>query len=445
MIRFTCHCQVLLEVPADHAGRSIQCPQCGRLVDVPTLSDIEHIAPDGTYTLEEAQIRDEVNLLAEMQRAFTRQRVDEIGREKDLRMTQDDYANVGMGPIDLVDEQPEPDRVAPKYDPVSGELIREIDVKEDAPRVDPSTIPVAAAVINYTRDDGSLEFRPSWIIPELFKFTNLIVILVIFLFHVFLQMTLMTLMAGIFLLAPAFIILWGLLASHYAVIVEDIAVEEKDELPRPLRDFDWHDDLWGPFVQFFGSLLLCYGPIVAALWMPPALRMPYVGAAFIGGTIAFPAVLLTLTTSGTWINLAPDKLLRVIRVTGGSYMLAVVLWGIAAAAYVGGIIGSVLAMIRLFLPVGSMPWYLDIPVPIAYPALLGGIFLMHGFVWYLGLLYRPHHAAFGWAYQQHIRRPPPIQRTRTAADSVPQTRAESRARLQGQNTPRPVLPVNQKR
>jgi hypothetical protein len=254
----------------------------------------------------------------------------------------------------------------------------------------------------------------------------------------------MTLMAGIFLLAPAFIVLWGLLMSHYAVIVEDIAVEEKDELPRPLRDFDWHDDLWGPFTQFFGSLLLCYGPIIAVAWMPPAVQQPYVLAAFIAGTIAFPAILLTLTTSGTWINLSPDRVLRVMTQLGFSYVLAVLLWGIAAAGYVIGIVASVLALLRLFLPVGSLPWYLEIPVQFAYPALLGGIFLMHGFAWYLGLLYRPHHEAFGWAYQRHIRRNPPVHRTRTAADSLPQNRAESRARLQGQSAPRPVVPIERR-
>ncbi|MEO6437172.1 MAG: hypothetical protein ABIP55_15635 [Tepidisphaeraceae bacterium] len=445
MIQFTCHCQVVLEVADDRAGSSIQCPQCGRLVDVPTLGDIHSIIQDGTYRIGDVQTGSEIDALADMQRAFSRQRLDEAGREKDLRMQQDDFATIGesIDPLGLV-ENPQPDRAAPKYDPVTGELIRELDIKDDRPRIDPDSIPIASAVINYARDDGA-HFSAARIIPELFKFTNLIVILVIFLFHVFLQMTLMTLMAGIFLLAPVFVVLWGLLMSHYAVIVEDIGVEEKDELPRPLRDFDWHDDLWGPFVQFFGSLLLCYGPILAVLWMPPPVRLAFIGAAFVCGTIAFPAVLLTLTTSGTWINLSPDRLLRVMRFTGGSYVIAVVLWGVAAGGYVLGIIGTVLAMVRLFLPVGSMPWYLEIPVPIAYPMLLGGIFLMHGFVWYLGLMYRPHHESFGWAYQRHIRRPERPHRTRTAADSVPQTREQSRRRLQGENAPRPIAPVRDPR
>ena len=343
---------------------------------------------------------------------------------------------------------PQPDRVAPKYDPVTGELIRPLDVKDDRPKIDPSAIPIANAVINYANFDRDRPFSAARIIPELFKFTNLIVIVVIFCLHVFVQMMVMSLMLGFLLLAllaPGFLILWCLLMSHYAVIVEEIGVEQKDELPRPLRDFDWHEDLWGPFVQFFGSLILCYGPIIAVAWMPRRFEFPYVAAAFLFGTIAFPAVLLTLTTSGTWINLAPDKLLRVMGALGGSYVLAVILWGVAAAAYVLGIVGSVMAMISLFLPAGSLPWYLDIPVPVGYPALLAGILLMHGFVWYLGLLYRPNHEAFGWLYQRHTRRPEVIRRRRTPADSVPQTREAARARMKGDAAPKPVVPVRHPR
>ena len=41
---------------------------------------------------------------------------------------------------------------------------------------------------------------------------------------------------------------------------------------------------------------------------------------------------------------------------------------------------------------------------------LSGAILWNLFTWFLGLQYRQHHEAFGWAYQQHVRtikRPPP--------------------------------------
>jgi hypothetical protein len=37
--------------------------------------------------------------------------------------------------------------------------------------------------------------------------------------------------------------------------------------------------------------------------------------------------------------------------------------------------------------------------------LLLGIFVMHGFSWYLGILYRQHHNDFNWAYQHHVKMP----------------------------------------
>src|SRR5687767_10841442 len=46
MIRFPCHCRYTFEVADDMAGGLLQCPKCGRLNDVPTLSDLGGINPD---------------------------------------------------------------------------------------------------------------------------------------------------------------------------------------------------------------------------------------------------------------------------------------------------------------------------------------------------------------------------------------------------------------
>src|SRR5687767_14187769 len=122
--------------------------------------------------------------------AFSREKIDAFGNEKDLRNTQDDFAALG-GPETLEfadDGQPLVRRVAPKYDPITGELIRPMDVKsQDRPR-DPDAAPVVKAMIAYARHrHGEQPFRGSQIIPEMFRAANLVVLLVIFLIHVLLQ------------------------------------------------------------------------------------------------------------------------------------------------------------------------------------------------------------------------------------------------------------------
>jgi hypothetical protein len=422
MIRFACTCSKVLQIPEDRAGSSIQCPFCGLLVDVPLLSDLASMSEDGTYKMEPAHIREEVNRLAELQRAFAKQRVDDLGREIDLRPNEDDFANVGDPEVLEFADDPAGKPLPPKYDPITGELVREIGIKDDRPRVNPDNIPIANAVINYARAGTDQAFPASRIIPEMFKFTNMTVMLAVFLFHLLIQMMTIPIMAGLFLLVPAFIGTWALLQAHYAVIIEDIGVEQNDELPRPLRDLSWTEDLWGPFTQFAGALFLCYGATIARAWMPPIAANALVIAVLLAGTIAFPAVLLTLTTSGSVVNLSPDRLLRVMRELGGSYVLCVVLWVIGGASYVLGIVASLLSLLTLFVAKSTMPW--APPLQLGYPLLLAGIFLMHGFCWYLGLQYRQHHESFGWAFQRHIRTKPPVQ-TATPAARTPANRARS--------------------
>ncbi len=52
MIRFSCVCSQTFEAPEDQAGTAFQCPVCHRLVDVPTLSELESISTDGTYKID---------------------------------------------------------------------------------------------------------------------------------------------------------------------------------------------------------------------------------------------------------------------------------------------------------------------------------------------------------------------------------------------------------
>src|SRR5947209_12414663 len=52
MIDFACQCGQTFSMPQEKAGSEFQCPNCHRLVDVPTLNEMAGIKPDGTYRLD---------------------------------------------------------------------------------------------------------------------------------------------------------------------------------------------------------------------------------------------------------------------------------------------------------------------------------------------------------------------------------------------------------
>src|SRR5947199_948029 len=73
----------------------------------------------------------------------------------------------------------------------------------------------------------------------------------------------------------------------------------------------------------------------------------YILAAIFGiiGTFFFPAIFLTLATSGTSINLRPDRVWGVIRQCGPSYLAVVVLFALTLITYGWGIFGSRFSML----------------------------------------------------------------------------------------------------
>src|SRR5438067_531164 len=133
MIDFPCHCGQRFSVEDDQAGGTVQCPRCGLLNDVPTLEDLSSITEDGTYTLRPSQ-KPRHDPLPDMLRVLGRDRVDDEGFEKDLRPSETTFERVGQAdePSDTADPaQPGP-RPAPRYDPITGELIRPLAVVRKA-------------------------------------------------------------------------------------------------------------------------------------------------------------------------------------------------------------------------------------------------------------------------------------------------------------------------
>jgi len=305
---------------------------------------------------------------------------------------------------------------------------------------------MAKAVINYAGADTREDFSPWRIIPEMFKFTNVFVMFLIFVVHIFLQLMMFPLMIGMWLIIPGFFFLVGALIAHYANVVNDVGPDQKDELPRPGRDLSWVDDLWGPFVNSIVAIFVCYGALLFTPHISSVARIAYVGTIIAIGTIGFPAIFLTTTTSGTILNLAPDNVLRVIGALGATYLVAVGLWAVCAAIYIFGIVGTLLALSSLMdptPPTGS--WYTSPPVIIGYPALLVGIVMMHGYCWFLGLLYRKHHEAFDWYLQKHYRKVDLVRTKRGYAVAPPPPSAgigPRGAQFPATGTvPKPVIPL----
>jgi hypothetical protein len=136
------------------------------------------------------------------------------------------------------------------------------------------------------------------------------------------------------------------------------------------------------------------------------------------GTILTPAVLLTTNTSGSTLNLRPDRVLKVIRICGAHYIGVTLLWAVAWPIYAIGWVGFCFALLRAFIGVNSRSRGILVDWMVVLPALLVGIYLMHYFCWYLGLLYRAHHAEFPWVFQRHIRDPEKARPGRTHADQL---------------------------
>ena len=406
MINFACRCSHRFSLPDDQAGGVIQCPQCHRLCDVPNLSDLGHLDADGNFNFDDdgmIPLAGDEQRLNTLHKAFTRAHTDESGEEIDLRPSMQDVMNAGTEemPYELADQiKPAP----PKYDPVTGELIKPLDVKGGMPqRVDPKTVPMAKRAVEYAGGDLNRSIgivRIGW---QLLQPVNLFVMCIILLAHVLLQPVNLLMLAGIFLVAPLFIIGAACLIAHYGNVIEDTGPGERDELPRPLRDAELHADIWAPFTHVVGSVMICFWPafFAARFGAPYIVVLALVGL----GTVFLPAVLLTLATSGTAANLRPDRVAGVIGACGVNYLLIVALLFGAYNAYKLGLWrftydALALFTFRNFPGGGSIAWWFE---PwIAYPALLLGIFLAHWFCWSLGSAYRAHHDQFPWVLQRHV-------------------------------------------
>ena len=410
-IRFSCKCGYKFELPDEEAGGVIQCDKCGLLNDIPRHQDLDAITDDGVYKLDEEPVLDNPEAAAELIYIYSRGARDVFGDEKDMRTTDEELieARGQTVPID------EPVRVdVPKYDPETGELIDEFDLAKPSQYApDPASIPMAKAALSYAT--GAVPREPSMVrgFGHMFSAPNLAVMGAIFLMHAFLWPLQFVVSAGIFFLGVGIPPVLLAIISHYGNVVEDLGPHEKDDFPRPLRDLEFHGDIWWPFCNLFGSLLMCYWPLmplslvlVAREDLPRMVPVLLISIVAGLGTVAFPAVLLTLVGSGTGLNLRPDRLLKVMSQCGAAYFYTTVVWVAAGGTYMWGFVGTALAVASAMNMASGSHWYLRWRILV--PMVLVGIILMHYFCYCVAMLYRKHHEEFPWVLQRHVREYQPV-------------------------------------
>ncbi len=405
MIKFPCQCGFEFEVPQEMAGNPLQCPRCMRLVDVPRLSDLEGLDRDGTILMEPIPLEEEGRREAELKRAYMPRRHDEAGEEYDLRASFEQVVAAGADdiPLEMKDEvRPG----TPKYDPVSGELIKVLTVRGDeAQTVIP--LPAGPPTLHYQKHYESPK-QAMWKAPIL-MFTPGSAAVLIFIYAAHLVSLAAWVPVGGGLVFAGFVILfvYMLMLAHLTNIVEEVGPGERDELPTPLRGVAWYEDVWLPYFRFTVAFALCYFPALMVFFSPEMwhkagpLATLAISFSLLGiGTFLFPVVLLTAATSGTYVNFRPDRLLGTIGAIGARYIPLVILWAAAAGIYMVAMVSSVMwfgSLMGFLMRVRS-----PIPVGLSLGILALGIYLLHIFCWLLGLCYRHYHANFPWAMQKHV-------------------------------------------
>ena len=454
MIEFPCRCKYFFQLPADQAGLSVQCPQCGLLVDVPNVGDVGRIEPDGTYRLDTVAEPLPDNTFKDLALVYYPQRQLPDGTEIDLRGAFEPAPHAPL-PSAPADELPPRDR--PKYDPETGELIPPLEFQQTSPATPQRAIPQATRVIDYNRSPDALEVAPNAlsVFGAMFLPTNLAVMLIIVAAHLVLAALLVLVLifsAATSAFAQSFhvsllivfpILVAMLIAGHYAVTLEEIARNDKDDLPRILRNVQIYDDYLVPAGRTALALLLCYWPALIILRMNysaaitgSALPFPTAGRwlliIYLLGSIFLPAVFLTICTSGTILNLRPDRVIRLIYQVGVRYLIFVAQWLLASNIYLLGAILLVAWRTGSGSAGGYLSWLTKPYVTVSL--LVAGIYLTFVFCWHLGLHYRQHWQSYPWIMQFHEHRTVtiirPAQHPKVAAlDENAAKRAKSRQQI----------------
>ena len=440
MIRFSCKCGFEFNVTEDRAGGTVQCPRCSLLVDIPRTDELAWLEADGSYGIDDVP-PDEVpgQTLAEMYRVFSRRTTDVDGVERDLRPGVEHFRRIG-DPPDAQGYRPE--RIAPRYDPETGERIIPLSLVDEPPQpvlplavlADPSEVdgdetePLLARAVSAVSavPVRSLGYAvgptgrgitvTSLAVDLLVRPANITVLAFVYCFYVAAVLFEIPLNAfAEHLDVPRVVTnllnlpLW-LLAAHYGCVVEDTGPDAIDELPRPLRNFELGEDLFSPALRVAVAGVICLGPMIvvgvaSGLDRPPAVAGTLALAGL--GIYLFPAVVLTLLTGTTVLNLTPGRVIGVMLTCGPQYALSALMAMLSGLLTVWIVLGP-----RVLTFMGISPaMHASDHLVVLVPGLFVTAYVSHWFACHLGLLYRAHHESFPWLAQRHVRTPRPERST----------------------------------
>ncbi|HQY88246.1 MAG TPA: hypothetical protein PK402_06280, partial [Tepidisphaeraceae bacterium] len=326
MIRFACRCGNEIEVEIEMAGQMLQCAKCGLLVDVPSLDDLPNLREDGTYTFHEDDVTVRPPGVAGPRRVVPPTIYDRSDSQ-DLRPNLDEYLKSGtIGDTFTREVEVQGSPLRPKYDPVTGELVMPVDVKPDAkkPASRVRGVDTNKPLLGYARPKTDVKANSNPTLTSIFIRAlapeNLLAWIFVVAVHAF-NMAFINLPGiGLLYIFVVFPITTLLIIGHLGNVVDEMATEERDELPALFRTVSFVDDIWKPAVNVILAMALCLSPVLFVRFGPYGDIQALLTATSILTYLLFPAVLLTLCCGGVLNNVLPWRMFGVIPQIGWKYL-----------------------------------------------------------------------------------------------------------------------------
>jgi hypothetical protein len=404
----------VLSVADEMAGEGVQCPKCGLLVDVPGLDDLAGLAEDGTIRMEAARpksadLPDNSELPHFARRDPT-----------DLRPSLAEFLKVGVPEeqlLELKDDYRPGAPKHPKYDPVTGELIVPLEVAPAVAMAVPEGAQPGSPVLAYERarpgKKGGVATSFFGVFAGMFRVPNMIVWLAVIPLINALNLFFVAVPgAGLIYLFTIFIAVSLLTIGHFGNTIEETGPSDMDELPAPIKQASLYEDILLPFVRVAAAFLFAYWPLMVVGFLPKVAVDPAWYGVVVLGTMMLPAAVLTTTTSGSYNNLLPHRVLPLPFLMGTRYWIASGSMLLGTLTFFFGslmLLSATSRLMMMLISIRGVPGVrtvLGVPLWVEstawLPLLLVGSYFLHASCWQFGVLYRELHDKFPWVLQRFI-------------------------------------------
>jgi hypothetical protein len=365
---------------------------------------------------------------------------------QDLRPSLDDFLKAGTSDSALRREVETPGGAPkhPRYDPETGKLIRPLattppvaeivaspetsrlsaaDGASSSPAPPSRNIRLGRPVLGYARRANAVINTeiPGFLTPftRIFQPINLLAWLLPLVIYITITWFIQLPLVGVFGFFFIYLPLLAIMIGHLGNIVDETGPQGRDELPVLFRNVSLREDVLYPGLRVFVAFLAGVAPaIILRLNAPDLPELVHV-LAFALSYLVFPAILLTVCTSGAFNNLMPHRILGVIPRIGLKYLFLCFIWAVAFellafGTYAIGMIGVWTHNFMMWTPRAipgnpgapiATPSFTPLPDwlerSLGFPALLVAAYLIHVFGWQLGIVYRRHQPSFPWVFQHH--------------------------------------------